>query len=54
MIEEAAASAGKTLTDFIIEACRDHRPRRSGAPAPDVNTHQQRLAKRLPQNRGRR
>lgn len=51
MIEDAAASAGKTLTDFIIEACRDHRPHRAGAPA---ETHQQRLAKRLPQNRGRR
>ena len=54
MIEDAASAAGKTLTDYIVQACRDHRPHRSGATAPDVTPHQARLAARLPQNRGRR
>ena len=50
MIEKAASAAGQTLTDYIVQACRDHRPHR----APAVDSHQMRLAKRLPQNRGRR
>jgi len=50
MIEQAASANGQTMTEYIIEACRDHQPRRR----PPAETHQQRLAKRLPQNRGRR
>ena len=55
MIEEAAASADMTMTAWIVEACRDHLPRRlASAAPPGVSAHQARLAKRLPQNRGRR
>ena len=50
-IRHAAASAEKTLTAYIVQACLDNQPRRTRAP--EVTPHQRRLAERLPQNRRR-
>lgn len=52
-IRAAAASAGKTVTRWVIDACID---RITHAPAPQspMLEHQMRLAKQLHQNRRRR
>lgn len=54
-IEQAAAAAGQTITQWLVDAALDHAEQgRREALRPQPMTHQQRLAARLPQNRGRR
>ena len=55
LIEQAAADADKTITQWLVDAALDHAEQgRREALQPQPMTHQQRLAGRLPQNRGRR